>query len=96
MTKGNPLYSLRKFTRAAVVSVSAAGAVLAAVPVASACPAHDRSAGGDSCRFAYTSFFPSPSGATTGDGLYAHGRKDPTGRTCDNGGWVGPNRPSDT
>ncbi|MFD7664747.1 hypothetical protein [Streptomyces sp. NPDC059788] len=88
--------SLRKFLRAAVVTVSAVGTVLAAVPAVLACPAHDGRASGDSCRFAYTSFFPSPSGATTGDGLYAHGQKDPAGRTCDDGGWVGPNRPSDT
>ncbi|MFH9420602.1 hypothetical protein [Streptomyces sp. NPDC017529] len=88
------MYSKRKFTRAAVVAVSAVGAVLAAVPAASACPAHERPASGDSCRFAYTSFYPSPSGATTGDALYPHGQKDPSGRTCDDGEWAG--RPSDT
>lgn len=89
-------HPLRKFTRAAVVTVAAAGTVLAAVPGALACPEHDQAAGGYSCRVAFTSFFPSPSGATSGEGVYAHGQKDPSGRTCDNGEWERPYRPSDT
>ncbi|WP_158813068.1 hypothetical protein [Streptomyces rimosus] len=92
-----PPGSLRKFTRAAVVTVAAAGTVLAAVPAALACPEHDRTAErGYSCRVAYTSFYPSPSGATSGEGVYAHGQKDPSGRTCDDGEWERPYRPSDT
>ncbi|MFH8747339.1 hypothetical protein [Streptomyces rimosus] len=89
-------HPLRKFTRAAVVTVVAAGTVLAAVPGALACPEHGQAAGGYSCRVAFTSFFPSPSGATSGEGVYAHGQKDPSGRTCDNGEWERPYRPSDT
>ncbi|MFH8405884.1 hypothetical protein ACH4FX_14065 [Streptomyces sp. NPDC018019] len=87
---------MRKLTRAAVVAFSAVGTVLAAVPAASACPGHDHAARGESCRVAFTSFFPSPSGATSGEGVYAHGQKDPSGRTCDNGEWERPYRPSDT
>ncbi|MFF2081139.1 hypothetical protein ACFVXG_41020 [Kitasatospora sp. NPDC058162] len=73
---------MRRFTRAALVAVCAAGAVLSVVPSAQAATS------GQGCRYYYTSYFPGPNGQTTGYGDYPEGATDPEGRVCQDGWWV--------